>query len=343
MKARTSSKRSLAIVLFCVISIGLFITVFRLSPFKQSGETSRRARRPEVPSEPKRAEVTSTKKAVAESDRRFSTAELSSYLQAKGHSAGAYAAVYDLTTDETLLKEALQRHPEASALLARGAWLLSDKALAGECAKRLIATQPDSSIGWYLSGMLALNASGDFSEAENFLVKGLERKPPVLFDEENATERREALVSLGFSTQEARVKGLFGQIANAGPLKLDEAWTKIGKSNNQSLIEKGIGMTQHFMLDPRSPSGFQLAAMNSQIAMIRLLPGDQEFGDTGKTLAERKVDLEQRRKTLAKAIIFFNRSYTEGRMSPSQQVSWADDVLLRGDTAALMKVFEQQN
>jgi hypothetical protein len=139
------------------------------------------------------------------------------------------------------------------------------------------------------------------------------------------------------------VKGLFGQIANAGPLKLDEAWTKIGKSNNQSLIEKGIGMTQHFMLDPRSPSGFQLAAMNSQIAMIRLLPGDQEFGDTGKTLAERKVDLEQRRKTLAKAIIFFNRSYTEGRMSPSQQVSWADDVLLRGDTAALMKVFEQQN
>src|SRR5690606_17123530 len=117
------------------------------------------------------------------------------YLERKGRTAEAFAAVYDLTEDEGVLREALESFPDCAPLLARGAWLSNDPAFALQCAEALRRVEPDASLGDYLTAMLLAKQGGDPEAIRNAMTLALSKGPPEPHDREGISARREAMES----------------------------------------------------------------------------------------------------------------------------------------------------
>ena len=259
------------------------------------------------------------------------------FLQRNANRAMAYAAVFDLTQDESFLRDAITKFPNDLDLLARGAWVSTDLTFAVECAKALSGLQPKNPIGDYLTALLLIRGGGSPTEAKNAIMEGIRKGTPDSLDARAITARREALESAGESAFDARIHSLYGPISLGGiGTQLRRATNLLIEGQDFELIAGVAGLAQHFYQDDQHSIVTKIGAAGAQLDLLNRLPGDYEFGEDGTPVHKQAEVLQTQASELMEMIDNFESIYDS--LSESERVSYADSVLAIGETKAMRQL-----
>lgn len=165
------------------------------------------------------------------------------WLEARGRDAGSLVALWDVTGDEALLREAAEKYPDqpvVSAALVQH--LLWEEAPAAELQRwigQFIQNTPGNPLGYHYLATLCAR-EGDDAGAVAALEKALEQtgRPDSYFRDRAMTAREGALAG-GASPGDAASLSLAGPLQRRGPVVLGGNMTGFFKERFSSLKAAG--------------------------------------------------------------------------------------------------------
>jgi tetratricopeptide (TPR) repeat protein len=226
---------------------------------------------------------------------RFTAPQFANYLERHQRSATSLLAVWQLTKDEAILREAFKRFDDP--LIALHAFeylgLTTEEKLAA--AAKLEQTHPGSPIGVMLSGAL-LAKDGRSAEAIAKLQEAARLGPMSLGFPSQLLAQREALMSLGKTSLEARLQTTFAldmphmapSRALAAPAFAEvKSLLASGKTDAAlALASEVITYARNLSAEPGHYVVNELNATSIEAGAVYALPPDVEIGDSGLTAAE---------------------------------------------------------
>lgn len=229
--------------------------------------------------------------------------QLESYLRRHERNAESLLAAYELTQEDSLLKEAAERFPDDPRVLLRVA-MHEDSSFPGrdEALDRLIELQPDNAVGPIVkAGRLAKEKKTD--EAIDLLRESLKRGQFLDYRKERNLARQEALLSMGKSSVFAKSRALsvtdspyLNGIKLASKAALDQA-KELTKSGQQEAADELTSVVfavgKKFYDRPQATLLDQAFANGLQQMGLQAMPPDAELGGTGKTVADGLAELDK--------------------------------------------------
>lgn len=216
------------------------------------------------------------------------------YLETRKTDPAAWGAVFDLSSDQALLRQALEKFPDDRSLLQRAALSLEPAGDRLMYIQKLNALFPDGSIGNYAEALAAFSR-GDLSAAADKMREAATKSPPSLFGNGDILNRQAALRSTGMSEADVALhcfnvpsvtdnkNGLLGIIGALATSELPDG----------EKAELGLPYTVHLRQAGAKSAAEELQASAFEQAFLRNLPADAEYGDTGQSVGDRLKEVSQ--------------------------------------------------
>jgi len=269
---------------------------------------------------------------------------LQEFLTEHHGSTAALAAAFDLTGDVNILRDGLAKNPDAPELLWRLASASDNTEEKLHSASNYVRVLPKQSLGYYLMASAFL-ASGRNDEALESIASGLKHAPPESTSAKDVILRRQAWESLGYSATQARILGFYGKSDNAciaatmSPLK----WIAEGlqSKSDPALAELGASYAEHFRIKKNMQLSDELIAISFQQRFLTQLPPDTEWGETGITVQEKRLQVD-------KDMASFTGLVKEGvafsaKASEKELANYYDAALAEGGFSALKKLVQENH
>jgi len=242
----------------------------------------------------------------------FTVDQFATYLERHQRAAPSLLAVWNLTKDQAVLREALEKFPGDPAVVLQAFQHLNlpdDEKRA--LAARLEQEHPRNPLGPMLAGA-QLAKAGNHAEAIAKLREVVSRGPFDLEIKPQQLAQREALMSLGKSPLEAQVWSVFAGDVSPGLLSRD--LTRPATNEMKSLmagndVEAALRLAgdmmayaKKFAAEPGGGTVTELVTMSIEAGALRHLPADVEIGDSGQTAADRLAQLQERKDSISQLV-----------------------------------------
>ena len=269
---------------------------------------------------------------------------LQQFLTEHNGSTAALAAAFDLTGDVNILRDGLAKNPDSPELLWRLAAASDNPEERLHSASTYARLLPKQSLGYYLMAS-ALLASGKSDAALESIASGLKHAPPESTAAKDVLLRRQAWESLGYSATQARILGFHGKsdnacmVATSAPLK----WIAEGllSKSDPALAELGASYAEHFRIKKNMAASDELIAISYQQRFLPQLPPDTEWGETGMTIQEKRLQLEKDGASLHKLVKEWIAITTKA--SEKELANHFDTALAEGEFSALKKLVQENH
>ena len=277
------------------------------------------------------------------------------WLESRGRDAASLVAMWDVTGDEALLLEAAEKFPnDPRVCLGMIQHAGKDGKAALPWIERLIAAEPDNPNGHYLK----VSALMQLKDGAGALVA---LRAAVAFEgtlDDHLRDRiltvREAALASGAGIRDASHLALVAPLSHTTAhqtflgtmrvLRAEIVEAKVSNDKDRLLEIAGLGMavaTQATDSSSRSVLEELIAATVEKDVLLEL-PGDTDFGNTGKSVSQQMEDLEQRRRGMQE---FLKQSEVAGSIlhnaSDAVNAEYTDRFLLHGERAAQTWLLEQ--
>jgi tetratricopeptide (TPR) repeat protein len=269
---------------------------------------------------------------------------LQQFLTDHHGSPAALAAAFDLTGDVNILRDGLAKNPDSPELLWRLAAASDNPEERLHSASNYVRLLPNQSLGYYLMAS-ALLASGKHDAALESLASGLKHAPPESTAAKDVLLRRQAWESLGYSATQARILGFYGESDNAciaatmSPLK----WIAEGlqSKSDPALAELGASCAEHFRIKKNMQISDELIAISFQQRFLPQLPPDTEWGETGMTVQEKRLQVDKDMASLT-GLVKEGVAFAE-KASEKELANYYDAALAEGGFSALKKLVQENH
>ena len=233
---------------------------------------------------------------------RFTAAEYADYLERHGRSAASLLAVWQLTKDESILREAYKRFDDPVIAVHAFYFLGLTKEEKQALAKQLEQTHVESPLGQVLSGAL-LAKDGQSAAAIAKLREAASKGPMDLGIPNQLLAQREALMSLGKTSLEARLLTTFSlDMPHTVPYRelarsaFAEVKSLIAADNTEAALALASDVITYARNLSAGNNRFvvnELVAVSLEAGALDALPPDVEIGDSGLTAAEYAARLKK--------------------------------------------------
>ncbi len=222
----------------------------------------------------------------------FSPEQFDTFLARHQRGAGSLLTVYRITQDKALLREAYEKFPE-DPRVAQEALGALDLSLEEELVmlEKVRQAHPDNPLADFLTSV-ALAKEGKTADTLRFLEVGL-AKPGLDFGvKEQQLQAREAMMSIGLSSTEARVWGfMFNTSIVPDFIDIDkQARQEIQQRLQEGQEDEAFALAGRLLALGQRVDGSPDRSLFNEVVALRLkqgalaaLPHDVEIGDTGQT------------------------------------------------------------
>ena len=277
------------------------------------------------------------------------------WLESRGRDAASLVAMWDVTGDEALLLEAAEKFPnDPRVCLGMIQHAGKDGTAALPWIERLIAAEPDNPNGHYLK-VSALMRQKDSPGALIALRAATALKGTL---DDHLRDRiltvREAALASGARIREASYLALLAPLSHttayqtfAGASRVLRAEIVAAKAAGDQgrlveIADLGMAVVAHANGGASHSLVDELVGLTVEKAVLSELPGDTEFGVTGRTVSEQREELELRRARMQE---YLKQTNAAGEIldesSDAVYAEYADRVLLHGERAARTWLLEQ--
>lgn len=242
----------------------------------------------------------------------FTVDQFATYLERHQRTASSLLAVWNLTKDKAVLREAFENFPHDISVALQAIQHLdfpAEKKLS--LAAQLEQDQPSNPLGSILAGA-QLAQDGQTSEAIAKLREATKRGPLDFGTKPQLLAQQEALISIGKSPLEAQVRAVFSgdALANLLSHKLARPATNEMKSLMAAgNVDDAVNLASDMMAFARKvsaePGGgmvTELVTLSIESGALRHLPPDVEIGDSGQTTADRLAQLKETKESISQAV-----------------------------------------
>lgn len=275
--------------------------------------------------------------------QQFSPAQFETYLERHQRNASSLLAVYRITKDEALLREAYERFPEdpqvALLVLTSLSLPLEDKLVMLEKVRH---AHPGDPLGDFMTSV-ALAKEGKTAEAVPFFQAGLAKPRWDFSQKEQRLNLREALMSAGLPSTEARMlgftltwpgaTGIFINVSNQGKREIEGLLQEGREDEAFTLAGQMLALSRRLEEYPQRTTTHEILAQNFKRGALYALPNDVEIGDTGQTVQavkEREKTRITDSYTLTNAYLWHMQHFDDAGVELFYQI-----VEERGERAAL--------
>jgi hypothetical protein len=277
------------------------------------------------------------------------------WLASRNRDAASLMAAWDLTGDESLLKEAAERFPD-NPLVCQAMLNQLVKTGAGPeeqegWAEQFIAAVPDNPLGYYQRARL-LAEKNDLPATMAAVEEALSKSGrPDHFEREHMMAIKEGVLAGGASVREACLASLNAPIERANNTGLSfvagramrffmdrlEGMKSEGKEEGtQALGELGLRMMEQVRLSPAPSYTNELIVKGGKIVFLQAMDPETGIGDTGRTAAQEIERLRIQQRNDRAQLDQFSKIEKEAANAPVGVVSrYTDIMMLEGAMAAI--------
>ncbi len=277
------------------------------------------------------------------------------WLESRGRDAASLVAMWELTGDESLLLEAAERFPnDPRVCLGMIQHAGKDGTAALPWIERLIAAEPDNPNGHYLK-VSALMQLKDGAGALVALRAAAALKGTL---DDHLRDRiltvREAALASGAGIRDASALALVAPLSHstayqtfAGASRVLRAEIVAAKADGDQdrlvqIAGFGMAVVAHANAGASDSLVHELVGLTVEKAVLSELPGDTEFGVSGRTVSEQRDEMELRRADIMQFIKQAEDcSGTLEGASDAVNAEYTDRFLLHGERAARTWLLEQ--
>lgn len=285
--------------------------------------------------------------------KRMAAGRALPWLDARGRDAAGLVALWDLSGDEALLKEAAEKYPDSPvvciAMIGKEA---ANAAKALPWIERLLSLEPMNPYAWQLKAW-ALMSQKDHAGALAALTQAATvGGPGDTHTAARANTAREAALASGMSPgNAARIAvgspidrmtscRVTGGVNRTIALEFEAAKAAGDEDRQMKITALGI-VTADSMTGGGGPVTLREERMSNTLiqGLLADLPGDTELAPGGRSVAFLKSDLAGRREYLNESYSHSSAAYDRLRTgSDDLAISYADCFLTHGEQAAISSV-----
>ena len=270
------------------------------------------------------------------------------WLASRGRDAGSLVAMWDVSGEKALLKEASERFPDDPRVcLAMIQQAGKDSAKAIPWIERLIAAEPGNPEGYYLKAAALMNANDRAGALAALRTAATMNGPRDNHLRERIMTVREGALASGAGTGDAawlalaaalETSTIYTPISAMGPALKQEIADAKAAGNEERMLEiagLGLGLAARFNDTYTGLIVDSLVASSLERMILNQLSDDTEIGTDGKTAGQMKQEAAARGEQLADYLKHNGRSNALLESSPDAVVAeFADRFLLHGEMEA---------
>lgn len=280
-------------------------------------------------------------------------------MAARNRDAGSLLALWDLTGDEALLREAAARFPDNPQVSLAMLCLLQEKdgseAEKQQWTDQMISNDPDNPLGYYFRAKLALGKN-DKAGVVAALEAALAAKGRVnQYARERMMTAKEGLMASGIFPKDTYQLSIIGTMTRTAPglmapsqftrffrTEMDALKTSGQVEEHQETAALGLRVAEQIRLT-KSPSLLaELMAAGMRMHFLKELDPATEIANTGRSIAEELATAENGRESLSSLMKQLEPAQTWLQTAPLEvQAQYADRMMMDGEAAAVRFLLTQ--
>ena len=283
------------------------------------------------------------------------------WMASRNRDAVSLLAMWDLTGDEAILREAAAKFPGNRQVCLAMLGVIFDGGTGSAEEKRkwtehLIAADPANPLGYHYQARLA-QAAGDRAGALAALETALGKKDRInYYLRERMVGAKEGLLASGVPLKDAYVLALMGPLAKvsaeifgtgkmAGLFKTELAAMRAAGQDTelQELASLGMRLAEQQRLT-QSPSLItELMAHAMRMRFLKELDPETEIANSGRSVAEELVVAATEKENLSKLMKEINPAHEYLQTAPLEvQGQYADRMMMDGEMAAIKYLLKEK-
>lgn len=281
------------------------------------------------------------------------------WMSARNRDAGSLLALWDLTGDEALLREAAERFPNNPQVSLAMLCLLEDKegheAEKQQWTDQMITNDPDNPLGFYFRAKLALGKN-DKSSVVAALEAALAAKGRINhYTRESMMTAKEGLLASGVSPKDTYQLSIIGTLTRTahGQMVLGqftgffgpemESLKSAGQMDKyQETAALGLRLSEQIRLTESPTLIAELFAAGMRMRFLKDLDPATEIANTRRTIEEELALAQSGKETLSALMKQMEPAQNWLETAPLEvQAQYADRMMMDGEMAAIKYLFTQ--
>jgi len=280
------------------------------------------------------------------------------WLASRNRDAVSLLAMWDLTGDETVLREAAEKFPGNPQVCLAMLGVVFEKegheADKKKWTDQLVAADPENPLGHYYKARLA-QAAGDRTGVTTALEMALGKKGRIdHYLRERMVGAKEGLLASGVSLRDAYFLSIAGPMGKASPgiyrtnkllgfFKTELAGMKESghEEDRQNLAALGLRLAEQQRLTESPSLITELIAHGQRMKFLKELDPETEIANSGRSVAEELVVATAEKENLAKLMKEVTPAQEFLQNAPIEvQGQYSDRMMMDGEMAAVRYLLE---